>query len=437
MADADKHTCPVCDRDDIGITQAGKLRSHKANGDRCNGSGLAVTQLPPERPESCDDTPQQPANSATCSNTSDTGDPPQATPLHTSPTPTNPPTTEGTSPDAGADGEPTPEPTPGTLPGVDDYAEKLDDLASQQLEAYRAKVQERMKPFDLPAVPLPEVEQPPLFDRPSQSGTRAARVLKEQRPMTPFALEVAARLKEMFHAYSNRLDRNQQATLGPSEIGTPCDRRIALSLMRYPAVNPGGDNWASFVGTCGHRGLEEMFLWADAGSGRYAPEVRLTFPSKHVPKGTTDLIDRALLAAMDHKFMGTWSLDKLKTEGPSRTYRVQLHTYALGATMMGEKIEKVVLVAWPRQGSSLDDLYVWEEDFNPELARKALRRVDDIGAQLKGCTDTYGLHNDGCGCPDTEAIAYSLPMDNSDCRFCPFYMRGAVNSEGGKCNGRR
>lgn len=169
-------------------------------------------------------------------------------------------------------------------------------------------------------------------------------------------------------------------------------------------------------------------MWADAGSGRYATEQRLTFPSKHVPGGTTDLIDRVLLLVGDHKGMGQWSLDKLKTEGPSQTYRIQAHTYAYGATIRGEKIKHVAIIGWPRDKGNLDDMYVWTEEYDPDLARKALKRVDDIASQL------------GPMEPDGEwsaARGEDFPIDNSDCRFCPFYMKGAAKSEGGVCNGRQ
>lgn len=421
--------CPECGRDDIGTTLAGKLRSHKVPKEaddtepKCPGTGAVVTQLPPEAPE-CADTPKTPANSATCSSTSDIGAPPSETPPRTTDTPTTaPPTTTGDSSPGASSGEPARRRTVETIPGVDEYAENLGDLATEQLNAYRDKVNEGIT-FDQPTpLPEPPAVQAPLFDQPSASGTRAAKVLGEVKPMTPLGLEITHRLKEMFHGYTNRMERNQQPTLGPSEIGTPCDRRIALSLMRYPTINPGGDNWASFVGTCIHAGLDEMLMWADAGSGRYATEQRLTFPSKHVPKGTTDVIDRVLLLVGDHKGMGQWSLDKLKREGPSRTYRVQAHTYAYGAVMRGEKVKHVAIIGWPRDKGNLDDLYVWTEEYNPDLARKALKRVDDIAERV--------LVEGG------EQEAYSLPFDNSDCRFCPFYMKNAARSEGGVCNGRQ
>lgn len=257
------------------------------------------------------------------------------------------------------------------------------------------------------------------------SGNR--RPTQQPQEMTELGKEVAARIKETFYAYTNRMERSQQATMGPSEIGSPCDRRIAMSLMRVPPVNPGGDNWSSFVGTCVHEGLARMFLWANAGSGRYAVEMPLSFPSVHVPHGTGDLLDRTLCMFLDHKAMGRWSLDKLRSSGPSTVYRVQVHTYAYGARLAGEEVDHVAIVGWPRQGSSLDDLYVWTEPYDPAVARDALARVRRIAEQVNHQRD----HVDS-----TAEIAATFPIDNSDCRFCPYHKPGAPDLKGGGCNGR-
>lgn len=251
--------------------------------------------------------------------------------------------------------------------------------------------------------------------------------------MGPKALEICARIKEMFHAYSNRMDRSQQSTMGPSEAGSPCDRRIAMSLLRLPPVNPGGDNWASFIGTCVHSGLEQMLVWADAGSGRYAAELKVALPSKYVPRGTSDLLDRTLLVIMDWKVMGNWSLNKLRTEGPNPTYRVQAHLYAYGARLKGEKVNDVAIVGLPREASSLEDMYVWTEPYDPAVARDALGRVDKIGATLFPSVGEVAQVMDL-----TSRLKHYTehPIDNSDCRFCPFHMKGAARSENGVCNGR-
>lgn len=266
-----------------------------------------------------------------------------------------------------------------------------------------------------------------MFDQPSRAGR--SKVALAGKPMTDKGAEIAARLKEMFHGYTNRMDRSQQATLGPSEIGHACDRRIAMSLLRLPKVNPGGDNWASFLGTHGHAGFAEMLVWADAGSGRYASESRVEFPSENVPYGTLDVLDRLGAGTVwDFKFMGQWSLDKLKTDGPSRHYRVQLHTYGYGARIRGEVVSDVALVGLPRDKASLDDLYVWTEPYDPQVARDALNRVDRIAAEIRD-RDHFGVNGEA-------QIASCFPIDNSDCKYCPFHMPGAKESKGGVCNGR-
>lgn len=327
--------------------------------------------LPPESPEQCEDSTTGSASSVTSTKKSTDGD--QQSEFR----------------------RPTPSST-GTIPGVSEY------LSDTQKAA----------------------ESVGVFTRPRAT---AARTQKSVTRMEGKALEVASRLKELFFEYDNRQsddNRSAQQTMGPSEIGSPCDRRIALSLLRVPPVNPGGDGWAAFVGTCVHVGLAEMLMWGNAGTGRYQTEVPLKFGSIVVPRGTTDVIDTTLLMGIDHKVMGSYSLNKLKTEGPTPTYRVQVHSYALGARMAGFEVKDVAIVAWPRERSSLDDLYVWTEPYDPDIARNAIARVEQISDSLEGDNE------------DKLLMAYTHSIDNSDCRYCPYHLPGAARSEGGKCNGR-
>lgn len=389
-----KVKCHIC-YDSILVTKAGKYRVHAG----CDASGTLVPdnlydagELPPSAPSS--HTPTDTASSAICSPTSVTGDPQSAE----SPSTTSSPTKTDAV----------------TLPGVEEYAEAM----------------QKAKPapfFSQPASP---------FSQPAKN----ARVMTQAKPMTELGKRVTSELKQMFFQYNNRKsddNRSAQAHLGPSEIGTDCDRRLAMSLLRVDPVNPGGDSWAAFVGTCVHAGLAEMFQWADGDTGRYAVEVPLKFPSLLVPRGTGDLLDRTLLLFIDHKAMGQWSLDKLKTDGPSNTYRVQVHTYAYGARIRGDMVNSVGIVGWPRDKGSLDDLYVWTEDYNPAIARDALERVDRIAARAKELSQP--LHPDGqWSALNPLEVAAEFPFDKSDCKYCPFHMPGAkALKEGGVgCNGR-
>lgn len=409
-------TCPMCKRL-CAPTKDGKFRKHGPKGQECDMSGLFV---PGRKEESWSESPPSVEESTASSVASPPGDAPETVPSATSTTTSSP---EPPEPEGDA-----------SIPGVDRYAEKLNGVATGQAEAYREKVDawlaaNRTDTYAQPATPyLPEQEPLPFsYSQPASAKVEA----KPDRPMTRTGVEIAARLKEMFYAYNNRRssdNRSAQSTLGPSEIGTPCDRRLAMSLLQIPPVNPGGDGWASFVGTAIHAALADMFLWANGGSGRYEVEMPLRFPSTLVPKGTGDLLDRTMLMFMDHKCQGSWSRNKLKTQGPGDTYRIQVHTYAWGATMRGEKVEHVAIISWPREASNLDDLYVWTEPYNPSLAHDAMARVDGLAKEIEVLRDK--------GYTSVQAAATFDTADPYECKYCPFHLPNARHLQHG-CNGKR
>lgn len=54
--------------------------------------------------------------------------------------------------------------------------------------------------------------------------------------------------------------RAKQASIGPSEIGHECLRRLAYKLIDIPKVNEGsGGNWVAQVGTAIHAHLADIF----------------------------------------------------------------------------------------------------------------------------------------------------------------------------------
>jgi hypothetical protein len=246
--------------------------------------------------------------------------------------------------------------------------------------------------------------------------------------MTGRGKEIADRLREIFYAYTNRNssdNRSAQKTLGPSEIGTPCDRQIAMKLLGIKPTNP-QEGWAPFVGTAVHKDLADMFEWANgSGSGRFVTELPLTFGSALVPRGTGDLLDRVLFMFLDHKLMGKYSLKKLIEEGPSETYRIQVQTYGLGAEMAGERIKEVAIVGWPREESTLNNLYVHVEPYDRAVAQDAIRRVEGIARQVG---DALAVQEPPMG------VARNMPV-GSDCKWCPFHLKSDTNMERG-CPGK-
>jgi hypothetical protein len=252
-------------------------------------------------------------------------------------------------------------------------------------------------------------------------------------PMGDLAKELSTKIKETFYAYSNRKstdNRSAQTTLGPSEIGTPCDRRLAMSLMGIPPVNAGGDGWAAFVGTCTHEGMASVYTFADAGTGRYAVELPVFTGMPTVPRGTTDLLDRRDGTVVDWKVMGKYSLDKFRKEGPSATYRTQAHVYGLGAERGGEKVRNVAIVGLPRAGSSLDEMHIWTEKYDRKFAQAALDRVEKIARDVE-----YELNGHRTGRITTKMEAAQQMPTGDDCRYCPFHLKNDKEMQRG-CPGK-
>lgn len=275
--------------------------------------------------------------------------------------------------------------------------------------AFSDRFLQPFSPFLQPTEYVPPVLvflQPPEYGGPEKAA-----------PMSDLAKELATKIKETFYSYSNRKssdNRSAQTTLGPSEIGTPCDRRLAMSLMGIRPVNAGGDGWAAFVGTWTHAGMAEVYTFADAGTGRYAVELPVFTGSPAVPRGTTDLLDRRDATVVDWKVMGVYSLKKFKADGPSPTYRTQAHVYALAAERGGERVKNVAIVGLPRAGSSLDEMHVWTEKYDRKFAQAALDRVERIA----GAVDRLGQ-----GPLSKLEVAEKLGTAD-DCRFCPFHLKG-------------
>lgn len=211
--------------------------------------------------------------------------------------------------------------------------------------------------------------------------------------------------------------RGKQAMIGPSELGTVCDRRIGYRIAGVPKVNMDMDPWPMVVGTAVHTWLERAFtVWNEANTRtpEWLTETRLNLDQ--VIQGTSDLYSTEFRAVIDWKGAGPDVMKKVRRDGPPLGYQVQAQLYGYGFSLQGLPVEKVCLVFLPRAGW-LKDMYVWCQDYDQMIATAAIDRMYAIAQNLINLdTSTY---------PNRWNEVPATP--SNDCGWCPYYSPSSEN----------
>ena len=226
------------------------------------------------------------------------------------------------------------------------------------------------------------------------------------------AEEIQKELTEIIKWADATSPRSQQTALGPSEIGTPCERRLAYRLANLPPVNFNRDPWPAIVGTAIHQWLEGAVN--RYGDPRFETEAELMIDPA-LP-GHSDLLRETTV--VDYKTAGTDVMREVRKNGPSRSYKVQINLYGMGQVKRGKQIERVALVYLPRAGN-LSGMYVWVDKYRPDVAQAALDRMYAVASGL--------IEVDIFNHPE---IFNLIPAASDHCGFCPYYRKaGLMDSE--------
>lgn len=218
-------------------------------------------------------------------------------------------------------------------------------------------------------------------------------------------------LKQLIIDGSNSQDRSQQRDLGPSEVGHPCMRKLALGLMHAPKVNSYDDPLPSVVGTGAHAQLEEFARRANTALGRtrWLPETRVKI--REGLAGTCDLVDLDTATVIDWKFPGTTKMHEYSTKGPSEVYRRQAHLYGRGMRNIGIPIERVGICFMPR-GGQMKNAHLWTEPYSDDIVDETLTRIDTAILLL--------VDLDIDNHPERWSM---IPATPDGCWVCPFFQR--------------
>lgn len=209
--------------------------------------------------------------------------------------------------------------------------------------------------------------------------------------------------------------RSQQRRIGPSEVGTPCQRQLAYKLLEAPqGATAFNDPLPSAVGTGAHAEMETFAHRTNMNLGwtRYLTEQTVTV--REGLTGSCDLYDIQDQQVVDWKFVSTSRLAKYR-KSPPDVYRVQAHLYGLGVVNAGFPVRSVAICFWPRGGLS-KDAHWWTQPWDRQVALDALARIDDTllhldqldaGAHPERIREGYG---------ELPGIGY----ETSGCRLCPY-----------------
>lgn len=167
-----------------------------------------------------------------------------------------------------------------------------------------------------------------------------------------------------------------KAGFGVSGLGG-CARKAWHQMRGDEAVNPDVKRLPAILGTAIHGALEraaDRLPNAQAEVPVFVEEVELS--------GTADLIQNGVLD--DYKTTTLKNLKWIKSHGPSRNHRWQIHTYAYAWNATADiydsvdndlgieaPIHMVRLIYIPRDGDE-SDVLVWEEDYDERIALEAI-----------------------------------------------------------------
>lgn len=203
----------------------------------------------------------------------------------------------------------------------------------------------------------------------------------------PFQREII----KFVRAYDASRPRSMQKHLGPSEIGSPCTRQLAMKLAGVEPVNETADPWFPIIGTAVHAWLATALDWyqytvlgCTPDNPRFIIEQRVHADSEggYSTSGSTDVYDTLHNRVVDWKIVGTTTMRKvMKGETPAEKagpqYTVQGMTYGKGWEQRGFKPQSVLICFLPRS-NFLHKMQLVEIPYDRSIADAAQMRVAAI-----------------------------------------------------------
>ena len=226
-------------------------------------------------------------------------------------------------------------------------------------------------------------------------------------------VELASNIRKVIEHRSSNSARSLQKEIGVSEAGEKCARRLAYKIAGQKPTNPPSDPWASIQGTAIHAWLAEAFeRFNDKDAPRFLIERKVNVTDDLA--GTADLFDIIDGMVIDHKCVGATSMKNKKRDGIDEKMRIQVNLYGYAYEKLGYTVNKVALIFYPL-GGRLDGMHTVIEDYNRQIALKAIERLDGIKLLVLQLDPMNNAQN----------WALIPAVASYGCVYCPYYLPGS------------
>lgn len=174
-------------------------------------------------------------------------------------------------------------------------------------------------------------------------------------------------------------ERDKQKLIGPSAMGG-CPYCLGLQMGGNAPKRP--FSFYPKLGTAFHYYMEhhmtipgmvtehKVDICEIAGYGKINGTIDLWYP----PEGIVG----------DYKLVGKNTMNRVKLDGPSLTYRVQGHLYGYGKAQTGADVKEIHILFVPRDEGNINKLFDWNEPYNEALALAAIDRTKQIWEHVQG-----------------------------------------------------
>lgn len=249
----------------------------------------------------------------------------------------------------------------------------------------------------------------PPFDLPND--TKAAAAARPPTDRDGWTLSNSHWLLELVEAYDREDPRSLQRHIGPSEIGSPCDRKLALKALHAPQA-PYRMAWRTRVGTAVHAWLAAA-IEAKAPRGSLLTELGLYLDGEGDDEisGSADVIvlrspDGSIEVA-DWKVPGRTTMKAAKAGRIKVGYRKQGMIYGLMLEeTLGMSPTHVTIIFLPAAGE-FHEAVVARRPYDRAEAVAAIERYKTIRDKAK----RYGLAG---------TLRRRPKVADDYCQSCPF-----------------